>query len=121
MSLSILFAYTGADTHSPRTAAGILGHFVLSVLLYNVLLSLVIGIVVGYGLRKLLVISQNKNWIDKDSMLVFSAAAAVFLVGITTLLDTNQLLCCFVAGCVLNWRDDMGQILHTEFSEGLDK
>lgn len=98
-----------------------MSQFVVSVLLYNVLLSIALGIATGYVLREVLQLCQRRRWIDEESMLCFSVAVSIFLVGVASMLDTNQLLCCFVAGIVLNWQDGMGEVIRTPFAEGVDK
>lgn len=109
LALSILFATSNLEPDAPHTAGGVVGHYILSVLLWNVLLSFVIGVIAGDLLRRVLKVSKDRDWIDQNSMLVFSVAVAMALVGITTMLDTNQLLCCFVAGCVMNWEGKWGE------------
>jgi len=120
LSLSLLFAFSDLKTHSPKTGGGIVGHYLVSVILWNVLVSFLVGVTIGYMLLKLLKFSRDRKWIDENSTLVFGVAVSIGLVGITTMMDTNQLLCCFVAGCVLNWEHDMGAVLNNQFSEGLD-
>lgn len=108
LALSILFATSDLEPTAPHNAGGVIGHYLVSVVLWNVALSFIIGIVAGDLLRRVLKVSKEKDWIDQNSMLVFSVAVAMALVGITTMLDTNQLLCCFVAGCVMNWQGKWG-------------
>jgi len=122
LSLSLLFAYSNIKMPDefPSTGGQILAHMLVSVVLYNFVLAMLVGLFVGWSLRKLLKISKDKGFIDENSLLVFSLAIAMMLVGITSILDMNQLVACFVAGTVLNWRHDMGAVLQTNFVEGLD-
>lgn len=54
-----------------------IGKWAYWIMCYNVLLSCVIGFVAGYIARKLLKLSEQRKWIDKESLLVFSVALAV--------------------------------------------
>ncbi|KAJ2741151.1 hypothetical protein GGI20_005386 [Coemansia sp. BCRC 34301] len=72
---------------------------------YNILLSIVIGIVVGYVARKLLRLAEAHDLIDKESFLAFSIGLAVFLVGCLQLIRSDDVLCCFIAGHAFTWDD----------------
>ncbi|KAJ2381232.1 Na+/H+ antiporter, partial [Coemansia sp. RSA 2603] len=72
---------------------------------YNILLSVVIGIVVGYVARKLLRWAESYDLIDKESFLAFSIGLAVFIVGILQLIRSDDVLCCFIAGHAFTWDD----------------
>ncbi|KAJ2326493.1 hypothetical protein GGH92_010238, partial [Coemansia sp. RSA 2673] len=72
---------------------------------YNILLSIVIGIVVGYVARKLLRLAESRDLIDKESFLAFSIGLAVFIVGCLQLIRSDDVLCCFVAGHSFTWDD----------------
>lgn len=71
--------------------------------LYIVLLSIVYGIVVGYGGMYLIRYTLRKKWIDEESYLLFPLAMGLFLIGTCGALGTDDLLACFVAGNALNW------------------
>ncbi|KAJ2325459.1 hypothetical protein GGH92_010448, partial [Coemansia sp. RSA 2673] len=72
---------------------------------YNILLSIVIGVVVGYVARKLLRLAEAYDLIDKESFLAFSIGLAVFLVGCLQLIRSDDVLCCFIAGHSFTWDD----------------
>ncbi|KAJ2785682.1 hypothetical protein H4R18_000373 [Coemansia javaensis] len=72
---------------------------------YNILLSIAIGIVVGYIARKLLRLAESYDLIDKESFLAFSIGLAVFLVGVLQLIGSDDVLCCFIAGHSFTWDD----------------
>lgn len=77
--------------------------FIFSTVLYDVIFSSVLGVVIGYILRKALKIARKNDYIDRESMLVFSLAIAMLVIGIGFLIGTNELLACFFAGTALNW------------------
>ncbi|KAF9192385.1 hypothetical protein BGZ51_005214 [Haplosporangium sp. Z 767] len=72
---------------------------------YQILLSIIIGGVIGYACRKLLKGAKNRNLIDKESFLVFSIALALAVAGIVSILASDDLLACFVAGNIFAWDD----------------
>ncbi|KAG0295836.1 hypothetical protein BGZ96_010849 [Linnemannia gamsii] len=72
---------------------------------YQILLSIVIGGVFGFACRKLVKGAKNRNLIDKESFLVFSIAMALAVAGIVSILASDDLLACFVAGNVFAWDD----------------
>ncbi|KAN0066267.1 hypothetical protein ACQY0O_000361 [Thecaphora frezii] len=77
----------------------------LETCIYTVGGSIAYGTAVGYLCRKLLEFSTNKNWIDKESFLLYGAALGIFLVGSGGLLKLDDLLAAFVAGNALSWTD----------------
>ncbi|KAJ1987244.1 hypothetical protein GGI25_005921 [Coemansia spiralis] len=72
---------------------------------YNILLSIAIGIVVGYVARKLLRLAESYDLIDKESFLAFSIGLAIFIVGCLQLIHSDDVLCCFIAGHSFTWDD----------------
>lgn len=77
--------------------------FVLHTVLYDVLFGSMLGVVIGYVARKGLKVARRAETIDRESMLVFSVALALFTIGAGEVLGTNGLLACFFAGTALNW------------------
>lgn len=73
--------------------------------LYQIFLSVLIGVAVGFGARKALQYAEYHGLIDRESFLVFSLALALALTGIVTLTGSNDLLATFVAGVVFAWDD----------------
>ncbi|ORX50878.1 hypothetical protein DM01DRAFT_1408872 [Hesseltinella vesiculosa] len=82
-----------------------IGEWAYHVLVYEILLSIVIGFVVGYVARKLLKLAETKKWIDKESFLVYAIALALFLMGTVSLMGSDDLLACFIAGNSFTWDD----------------
>ncbi|KAF9975647.1 hypothetical protein BGZ73_000603 [Actinomortierella ambigua] len=72
---------------------------------YQILLSIVLGGLIGAACRKLVKGAKNRNLIDKESFLVFSIALALAVAGIVSILASDDLLACFVAGNVFAWDD----------------
>ncbi|KAJ2303115.1 hypothetical protein IWW55_003088, partial [Coemansia sp. RSA 2706] len=89
-----------------RFSAGqAIGTWVYATWVYQILLSVVIGSVAGYVARKSLRYAENAGWVDKESFLSSSITLALLLVGVCTLLGTDDILCCFAVGNSLTWDD----------------
>ncbi|KAK0672518.1 Cation/H+ exchanger [Cercophora samala] len=71
--------------------------------LYIVLMSVVIGAIVGYGSGLALKFALRRKWVDSESYLLYPTAIGLWLVGICGMLGTDDLLACFVAGNAMNW------------------
>ncbi|KAJ2545613.1 hypothetical protein EV175_005805 [Coemansia sp. RSA 1933] len=72
---------------------------------YHVLLSIGIGAFAGFVARKALRYAETAGWVDKESVLSSSITLALLLVGVCTILGTDSILCCFVAGNSFTWDD----------------
>ncbi|KAG0226700.1 Sodium/hydrogen exchanger family-domain-containing protein [Mortierella sp. GBAus27b] len=72
---------------------------------YQILLSIIIGGIIGYAARKLVKGAKSRKLIDKESFLAFSIALAVAVAGIVSILASDDLLACFIAGNVFAWDD----------------
>ncbi|KAF8523208.1 Cation/H+ exchanger [Gautieria morchelliformis] len=95
--------------------------FILHIILYDVLLGSLLGVALGYVARKGLKFARRRDMIDRESMLVFSVALALFTIGVGEVIRTNGLLACFFAGTALNWTDRIRvEDLHSHFSEGVE-
>jgi sodium/hydrogen antiporter len=72
---------------------------------YVILLSIVYGAAVGWIARELLHWTEDKNFVDRESFLVFAIALALFIVGSCGLIGSDDVLACFIAGNVFTWDD----------------
>jgi NhaP-type Na+/H+ or K+/H+ antiporter len=72
---------------------------------YVILLSIVYGAAVGWIARELLHRAEEKNFVDRESFLVFAIALALFIVGTCGLIGSDDVLACFIAGNVFTWDD----------------
>jgi len=82
-----------------------MGKWFYWILAFQILLSIVIGFVVGFIARKALKYAEQKELIDKESFLVFAVALALFLTGAVSLIGSDDLLACFIAGNSFTWDD----------------
>jgi NhaP-type Na+/H+ or K+/H+ antiporter len=85
------------------TAAQGFGYWLLQVWLYQVGVAVVLGVVLGYAVRKLLRNAHYYDWMDKEAFLALSVAIALMFLGIYARLGLDDLLGCFITGMVLSW------------------
>ncbi|KAI8049696.1 Sodium/hydrogen exchanger family-domain-containing protein [Syncephalis plumigaleata] len=71
-----------------------IGKWVYEIILYQIVLSFIIGALVGYGARKLLYLAQSRELIDKESFLAFSFALTMFVMGTVYIIGSDDLLPC---------------------------
>ncbi|KAF7721326.1 hypothetical protein EC973_004870 [Apophysomyces ossiformis] len=81
------------------------GKWVYETCLFQIVLSVIIGIVVGWVARKILQWSERNHLIDKPSFLCFAIALALFLMSMTGFSGSDDLLACFAAGNAFSWDD----------------
>ncbi|KAG0337257.1 hypothetical protein BG004_007714 [Podila humilis] len=72
---------------------------------YQIVLSVIIGGVIGAAARKAVKGAKNRKLIDKESFLVFSIALALAVTGVVSIIASDDLLACFVAGNIFAWDD----------------
>lgn len=82
-----------------------IGKWIYLTCLFQIALSCVIGLVVGYIARIILQWSEKNHLIDKPSFLCFAIALALFLMSMTGFSGSDDLLACFVAGNAFSWDD----------------
>ncbi|KAG1052448.1 hypothetical protein G6F43_005420 [Rhizopus delemar] len=82
-----------------------IGKWIYMTCLFQIALSCVIGLVVGYIARIILQWSEKNHLIDKPSFLCFAIALALFLMSMTGFSGSDDLLACFVAGNAFSWDD----------------
>ncbi|KAG9299546.1 hypothetical protein G9A89_020717 [Geosiphon pyriformis] len=102
--LGFPFLYAAVYLMTETTGAAI-AKWIYFVCLYEIVLSCIIGFVVGYIARKVLYFSETRRLIDKESFLAFAIALALFLMGTVSLIGSDDILACFIAGNSVTWDD----------------
>ncbi|KAK9369915.1 Sodium/hydrogen exchanger family-domain-containing protein [Lipomyces kononenkoae] len=74
--------------------------WIVETILYEIILSIAYGAVIGYIAMRTLHYAKEKNMVDDESFVLFVFALALFIVGTAGLVGTDDLLACFVAGNV---------------------
>ncbi|CAG8699366.1 4665_t:CDS:10 [Acaulospora morrowiae] len=89
-----------------KTSTGpALGEWAYYIMGYQVILSAIFGAIIGYIARKSLRWAAEKNMIDKEMFLAFSIVLALFIMGVVSILGSDELLACFIAGNSFTWDD----------------
>ncbi|KAG2043601.1 Sodium/hydrogen exchanger family-domain-containing protein [Suillus americanus] len=71
--------------------------------LYQVILGTVLGAVLGLLFSKLMKLSHNKGFIDRESYVAQYLALSIFTVGIASTIGADDLLAAFAAGSAISW------------------
>lgn len=98
----IKFVGSGATSGSSKDAMGLWFALTWG---YTILFSIIYGAVVGWVGKVLLHWAEERNYVDRESFLVFAIALALFILGTCGLIGTDDVLACFIAGNVFTWDD----------------
>ncbi|BGP22763.1 hypothetical protein JCM10295v2_001654 [Rhodotorula toruloides] len=82
-----------------------LQHWIVTTWIYQILMSCVIGALIGYVARKTLKFAHTRQLIDHESFLAYGVGLALFTLGVVGVLGSDDVLACFIAGNSLTWRD----------------
>ncbi|KAI8994079.1 Sodium/hydrogen exchanger family-domain-containing protein [Trametes punicea] len=88
-------------TESSRRVA--IGKWFLIGWLYQVILGTIIGAVLGIAFSHLMKFSHRKGFIDRESYVAQYLALALFTIGVTRTLGSDDLLAAFAAGSAISW------------------
>ncbi|KAH8108670.1 Sodium/hydrogen exchanger family-domain-containing protein [Phellopilus nigrolimitatus] len=89
--------------------------------LYEVTLGIVLGSVLGFGFRHLMKFCERKDLIDRQSYVAQYVSLAMFTIGVTTLLGSDDLLAAFSCGTAFAWDGFFNrQIEQAVFSSVID-
>lgn len=77
--------------------------WIVHVWLYEIAFSIFIGASIGFIANKLMRFCKAHNLIDKESFLVSMLALGIFATGITALIESDDILACFVCGMFFSW------------------
>ncbi|KAI0268670.1 Cation/H+ exchanger [Gloeopeniophorella convolvens] len=89
--------------------------------LYQVILGIVIGAIIGFLFSRIMRFTHRKGFIDRESYIAQYVALALFTVGITNTLGNDDLLAAFAAGSAISWDGHFNvQIENDAFSSVID-
>ncbi|KAF9141218.1 hypothetical protein BG015_001361 [Linnemannia schmuckeri] len=103
--MGLPFLFLGLYLMRERTVGTAVAKWFYMIWAYQILMSIVLGGLIGAAARKLVKGAKNRNLIDKESFLVFSIALALAVAGCVSILASDDLLACFIAGNVFAWDD----------------
>ncbi|KAJ9477975.1 putative Na(+)/H(+) antiporter (putative) [Pseudozyma hubeiensis] len=98
-----LLARTGEDVES--SVGTEVGRWVYAVVIYQILLSIAFGSLIGYLARKSLKWAESRSYIDKANFFAYGLGLAFFTLGTTGLFGSDDILACFIAGNSFTWDD----------------
>lgn len=88
--------------HQHDTGAAIKDWFLI-LWLYQIVLGTVIGAVIGFGFRHLMKFGERHDLIDRHSYVAQYVSLALFTLGVTVLLGSDDLLATFACGTAFAW------------------
>ncbi|KAI9448797.1 Sodium/hydrogen exchanger family-domain-containing protein [Lactarius psammicola] len=97
------FLYFALYLTLDRTTGVAMKDWILVSWLYQIVLSVIWGSMLGYGFRHLMKFCEKKDLIDRQSYVAQYVSLALLTVGTTTLLGSDDLLASFVCGTVFAW------------------
>ncbi|KIL66850.1 hypothetical protein M378DRAFT_352484 [Amanita muscaria Koide BX008] len=71
--------------------------------LYQVILGIAIGSLIGYAFRHLMIFCQRRDLIDRHSYVAQYVSLAMLTIGVCTLLGADDLLAAFACGTTFAW------------------
>ncbi|KAF5348263.1 hypothetical protein D9756_010463 [Leucocoprinus leucothites] len=74
--------------------------------LYQVILGILIGAIIGYLFSHIMKFSHNRGYINRESYVAQYLALSIFIMGIVNTIGSDDLLAVFAAGCAINWDGD---------------
>ncbi|KAI6911420.1 hypothetical protein D0867_04738 [Hortaea werneckii] len=72
---------------------------------YVILMSVAYGALVGWLAKEALHWAEERKYVDRESFLVFAITLALFILGTVGMLDSDDVLACFIAGNAFTWDD----------------
>ncbi|KAI0070725.1 Sodium/hydrogen exchanger [Panus rudis PR-1116 ss-1] len=89
--------------------------------LYQVILGVVLGAIIGLAFCYLMKYSHKKGFIDRESYVAQFIALALFTIGVTSSVGSDDLLAAFAAGSAISWDGHFNiQIENEVFSSVID-
>ncbi|EST07866.1 Cation/H+ exchanger [Kalmanozyma brasiliensis GHG001] len=98
-----LLARTGED--KGYSVGKEIGRWMYAVVVYQILLSIAFGSLIGYLARKSLKWAESRSYIDKANFFAYGLGLAFFTLGTTGLFGSDDILACFIAGNSFTWDD----------------
>ncbi|KAG6876771.1 hypothetical protein C0992_011852 [Termitomyces sp. T32_za158] len=87
-------------------------HWVLVGWLYQVIMGIVIGALLGISFSHLMKFSHQRGFIDRESYVAQYLSFAIFIAGVVSTIGSDDLLAAFAAGSAISWDGEFND--HTE-------
>ncbi|WVR06563.1 hypothetical protein IAU60_003594 [Kwoniella sp. DSM 27419] len=86
-----------------RSPGHAVGEWFYMTWLYEIVLGVLIGAVLGFSARKFMKFAERKKLVDRQSYVAQYVSLAVLSMGATALLGSDDLLCAFACGTAFAW------------------
>ncbi|CAF9926775.1 MAG: hypothetical protein HETSPECPRED_006424 [Heterodermia speciosa] len=94
-----IMKYTGnGGQGQPGGATKAMGYWFGETWGYTIILSVIYGAAVGWIAKELLRWAYRKEYVDRESFLIFAISLALFISGTCGMIGSDDVLACFVAG-----------------------
>ena len=101
--VSFPFLYAGIYALMEPSASRAAREWVLSTILWQCVLGLLVGLIIGHFANRALRFSQARNYIDSSSFFVFYFLLAICSIGVGSLFGLDDFLVAFGAGTGFAW------------------
>jgi sodium/hydrogen antiporter len=120
LPLLLIKYFIASDFGTTGDAGAAISQWFYDIWVYQILLGTVYGFAVGWIAKELLHFAEKRNYVDRESFLVFAIAVAVspcvllllsmtntilqlFIVGTAGMFGSDDVLACFIAGNSFTW------------------
>ncbi|KEP54571.1 transporter, monovalent cation:proton antiporter-2 (CPA2) family protein [Rhizoctonia solani 123E] len=106
LPLFAIMARSSEEFDAPnRHLSGIIARWIYQTWLYEVALSVVLGLLIGWVARKSLRWCEEHHMLDEDNFIAYGIGLSFFCLGFLGVIGSDDLLCCFIAGNSFSWDD----------------
>ncbi|KAG9104089.1 hypothetical protein FRC06_005572 [Ceratobasidium sp. 370] len=106
LPLLSIMARSSEEFHAPnRHLSGVIARWIYETWLYQVTLSVVLGLLIGWIARKSLRWCEERQMLDEDNFVAYGTGLSFFCLGFLGIIGSDDLLCCFIAGNSFSWDD----------------
>ena len=102
------------------SAGAAITQWFLVIMLFNVVLSIIIGATIGYLLNRLCKWTEKESHMSIEYLEIFTCAVSVMVLGIVGGIESDDILAVFVCGVVFNRDGFLKEEWGLDFAEGLD-
>ncbi|KAG9126645.1 hypothetical protein FRC07_002617 [Ceratobasidium sp. 392] len=88
-----------------RHLSGIIARWIYETWLYQIVLSVILGLAIGWIARKSLRWCEERRMLDEDNFVAYGTGLSFFCLGFLGIMGSDDLLCCFIAGNSFSWDD----------------
>ncbi|QRV79444.1 Sodium/hydrogen exchanger family [Ceratobasidium sp. AG-Ba] len=106
LPLFFIMARSDEEFYGPnRHLSGIIGRWIYETWLYQIVLSVILGLLIGWVARKSLRWCEERRMLDEDNFVAYGTGLSFFCLGFLGIMGSDDLLCCFIAGNSFSWDD----------------